>query len=282
LKIERNALCPCGSGKKFKKCCGSPLIPSSLDCIALNRMVAYKGDMGRRREAFCLAYLALKKVKIAEMEDKLTQKVTSSHRAISCSRGCVCCCNLFVEATLQECEGIVYYLYQHEEALRHFLKAFDGWRASILNIESCYRHLDELGEKITNDLANEEEKRQYREECGAYARAGISCPFLAEGACSIYQVRPYVCAGLIAATPRAWCNPSHPRNTQVQNFNIRLELAMDMPYFAKSKSNYIFSSMPPLVYRILTEGYDALSSVPGLEKLKEAACSDLEMPGRRH
>ena len=24
VKVGRNALCPCGSGKKFKKCCGSP------------------------------------------------------------------------------------------------------------------------------------------------------------------------------------------------------------------------------------------------------------------
>ena len=26
VKVGRNALCPCGSGKKFKKCCGSPLV----------------------------------------------------------------------------------------------------------------------------------------------------------------------------------------------------------------------------------------------------------------
>ena len=25
-KIGRNELCPCGSGKKYKKCCGNPLI----------------------------------------------------------------------------------------------------------------------------------------------------------------------------------------------------------------------------------------------------------------
>ena len=26
VKVGRNAPCPCGSGKKFKKCCGSPLL----------------------------------------------------------------------------------------------------------------------------------------------------------------------------------------------------------------------------------------------------------------
>ena len=26
VKVGRNALCPCGSGRKFKKCCGSPLV----------------------------------------------------------------------------------------------------------------------------------------------------------------------------------------------------------------------------------------------------------------
>jgi hypothetical protein len=277
LKIERNVPCPCGSGKKFKKCCGAPLVPSKPDYIAFNRTLAYQGDVGRRREAFCIDYMTLKKVKIAEMEDRLKQKVTPSNKAISCSKGCGYCCNLFVDATLQECECIVYYLYQHQEVLRHFLYAFDDWRERILKIEDLYRSLDKLGGKIAAGLANEEEKRTYCEECSTYARAGISCPFLAEGACSIYEVRPYVCAGLIATTPQEWCNPSHPRNAQVQHFNIRLELSMDMPYFAKPKSNYIFSSMPPLVHRILDEGYDALSSVPGLEKLKEMAFSDPEV-----
>jgi hypothetical protein len=277
LKIERNDPCPCGSGKKFKRCCGALLVPSRPNYITFNRTVAYQGAVGRKREAFCIDYLRVKKIKIAEMGDKLNQKVAQSNESISCSKGCVYCCNLFVEATLQECECIVYYLYQHEEVLGHFLRAFDGWRERIVRIERCYRKLDYLGEKITAGLATEEEKRVYYEECCTYARADIPCPFLAEGSCLIYQVRPYVCAGLIATTPQEWCNLSHPRNNQVHNFNIRLELVTDMPYFVKPKSNYIFSSMPPLVYRILADGYNALSSVPGLEKLKEAALSDPEV-----
>jgi uncharacterized protein len=27
-KVGRNDPCPCGSGKKFKKCCGSPALPT--------------------------------------------------------------------------------------------------------------------------------------------------------------------------------------------------------------------------------------------------------------
>ena len=30
MKIGRNQPCPCGSGKKFKKCCGLPAAPTSL------------------------------------------------------------------------------------------------------------------------------------------------------------------------------------------------------------------------------------------------------------
>ena len=56
-----------------------------------------------------------------------------------------------------------------------------------------------------------------------------------------------------------------------------MHLENDMPYFAQPESKCIVSSMPFLVHRILEEGYDALSSVPGLENLKKAAFNDPEV-----
>ena len=50
-----------------------------------------------------------------------------------------------------------------------------------------------------------------------------------------------------------------------------------MPYFARAKSNNIYSSLPFLVHRIIEEGYSALSEVPGLEGLKEAVFRDPEV-----
>ena len=45
-KIGRNDPCPCGSGKKYKKCCGAAgdsgvIINPDLDYISINREIAY-------------------------------------------------------------------------------------------------------------------------------------------------------------------------------------------------------------------------------------------------
>ena len=277
MKIERNAPCPCGSGKKFKKCCGAAIVPARTDYFAINRSVAYKGAVGRRREAFCQDYIALKKDRIAEMGSKLRLELVPASETISCRKGCVHCCKFYVDASLQECEAIVFYLYHHEEALVHFLSEFEVWEDRVQRIERCFRKLKILTEKSAMGLAMEEEKRIIYEELINYSLANIPCPFLAEGACSVYEVRPYVCAGVVATTPQEWCNPAHPNSSQVVSYKVGLQVSTDMPYFAQAKSNVIFSSLPFLVHRLLEEGYDALSSVPGLEKLKETAFRDPEV-----
>ncbi len=274
---ERNEPCPCGSGKKYKKCHGLAAPPQKPDYIALNRAVAYKGAVGRARAEFCQDYAARKQAQIAAIGAKLHDDLAAQGQAISCGRGCAHCCHLFVVASLQECEAIVYYLYEHEEVLQHFLQSFPAWRDCILQNERCFRRINQLHERITLNVATAEESQRFDEECGNYARAYIPCPFLKDKACTIYPVRPYVCAEVVAVTPSDWCNPAHPRNTEVHYFKASFKRADDMPYFAHPKSNQIFSSLPFLVYRLLEEGYDALATVPGLEFIKQDARRDPEV-----
>ncbi|MGH3256321.1 MAG: SEC-C metal-binding domain-containing protein [Streptosporangiaceae bacterium] len=47
VKVGRNAPCPCGSGKKFKKCCGSPLHRDSCGRDARHRLPDTPGAQGR-------------------------------------------------------------------------------------------------------------------------------------------------------------------------------------------------------------------------------------------
>ena len=258
MKPERNAPCPCGSGKKYKKCCGQNQQP---DYFSINRAAAYNGLIGRQREAFCVDYTAFKAAKLAEIDQALKQEVASTGVNISCSRGCAHCCTQFVVASLQECECIIYYLYKHEKELGHFIRTFGDWRDNILKIESCFRKINDLGEKINLGQATEEDRRLFGEESRVYANQNNPCPFLIEGACSIYEVRPYVCANYFSVSPPEWCQPSHPSTRQAIHMKIGLQLGNDLPYFALPKGDRIISSMPFLVYRILEEGYAALSSV---------------------
>jgi hypothetical protein len=121
-----------------------------------------------------------------------------------------------------------------------------------------------------SDKASDMEVELFYDQCGAYGLADIPCPFLVEKSCSIYPLRPYVCAGVVSVTPREWCHSSHPNVGNVQNVKVPFQLEEDMPYFAAPGGSYFYSSMPFLVYRILEEGLGALSSVPGLEELKKS------------
>ncbi len=276
MTTERNAPCPCGSGKKYKRCCGSSEAgPPAY--IGLNRAIAYQGAVGRARLAFCEQYTTLKQARLADIAQRLQQDLAARGQQISCARGCAHCCKLFVVASLQECECVVYYLYRHEETLRRFLAAFDGWRDDILKIERCFKKINDLHQKITAGEATAADREDFDEACGLYTRAGIACPFLVGGACSIYEVRPYVCAGVVATTPAEWCEASHPRNSEAVHYRASVRWPQDMPYFARPKSNEIFASMPFLVYDILRRGYAALAAVPGLERLAEQAMSDPEV-----
>ncbi len=268
MKPERNTPCPCGSGKKYKKCCG--LTDGKPDYISINRAAAYQGSIGRQREAFCIDYIAFKAARFLEIESALKQEVASTGVTISCSRGCAHCCTQFVVASLQECECIVYYLYRHDKVLEHFTRAFGDWRDRILKIESCFRKINDLGEKINRGRATDEERRLFDEESRVYAKHNNPCPFLIDGACSIYEVRPYICANYFSISPSEWCQPSHPSARQAVHMKIGLKLGDDMPYFALPRGNRIVSSMPFLVYRILEGGYDALSSITGVEGLKSS------------
>jgi Fe-S-cluster containining protein len=278
LKPERNALCPCGSGKKYKKCCGLPCIGEQgiPARFRINRAVAYKGAIGSWREDFCRAYTVLKRARLQEMDNKLKEMV-SVGETISCSRGCTHCCEQFVAASLQECESIVYYLYRHDEAMEHFIRAFSIWRDRILRIEPTFRKINELGEKIVSGQATEEELKLLKEEGRVYDRQKNPCPFLINASCSIYDVRPYICAGHLSTSPRDWCEASHPDNPRVRHITITVPLGNDMPYFIQPKSKHTFSPLPLLVHRILEEGYGALSTIKGLEPLRDEVLNDPEV-----
>ena len=245
--------------------------------LEVNRRIAYKSATGRRREAFCQAYTEEKKTNLQNMHESLSREVTSGGKTISCAKGCSHCCKLFVVASLQECEAIVYHLYHHEAALKVFLRNFPRWNERILRIERSFRNMNELHSRITAGQASEGEIKQFDAECDTYALQDIPCPFLLDNACAIYETRPYVCARVIAVTPSDWCRAGHPRQAEALLFKAQVQFEKDMPYFIPLASDCVFSSMPFMVYRLLREGYDALETVPGLEKIKNTVFSDPEV-----
>ena len=104
----------------------------------------------------------------------------------------------------------------------------------------------------------------------------IPCPFLVDKACSIYEVRPYVCAGVVATSPAEWCEPFHPNHEQVMLVKAEVNVGNDMPYFIKLK-RIVYSCMPVLVHAILQHGYGVLATMPGLEGINRDVVNDPEV-----
>jgi uncharacterized protein len=268
MTTERNEPCPCGSGKKYKKCCGVTARPGKEELIETSRAIAYSGAIGWQREQFCLSYTAQKKENIIRLEAKARQEVAAQGKTISCAKGCSSCCTLFIEASLQECEAIVHYLYHHEDALQHFLLNYETWRERVAKIEHSFRKMLELRGKVAATRASREEQQTFETAGAAYRRENLPCPFLKDDVCTIYGVRPYVCAGHVAITPPAWCEPEHPSYGQAECCGLSLRMENDMRYFIPTVGFALFN-LPQMVFQILEQGYSFLSTLPGLEGLKD-------------
>jgi hypothetical protein len=281
LTVERNAPCPCGSGKKYKRCCGLAVAEDcrDQDNLLLNQSVAYLGDIGRRREAFFLSYAKFKQAGIEDIENELKRDVVAQGQVITCSKGCARCCSVYVFATLQECECIVYCLYHHSDVMRHFLSSYGVWRGEVSKFERSYRLIEKLQEKVLlGRQITQEERSLFDTALTSFASRNIPCPFLLpDQSCSIYEVRPFVCAGVVSTSPPDWCSPSHAQHDQFLLCKADINLENEMPYFVRPKSPIIFGCLPELVHDILGKGYPLLSTVQGLEGLKTEVLREPEI-----
>ena len=264
---ERNDPCPCGSGKKFKKCHGAPAASDidKEDIILRQRRVAYEGSQGQQREDFIKRYTVYKKQRLSEITDDTNQTARAGGKTISCGEGCAHCCHIYVSATLPECEAIVYYLYLHDDALRNFLKNYTEWQQQVRSIDAAYKEIGRLRSRQLAKLGNEDERAALTAALNTYASLYIPCPFLSRGSCTIYEVRPYVCAGLVATTSPEWCHYGHPAQEHAEFIKAKAHLDKDMPYLDNSLLKIMVSNLPALVNALLCRGWDLLGRVSGPE-----------------
>jgi len=283
-KIGRNDPCPCGSGKKYKYCHGAisnsmqPANKQEPDYFMMNKEIAYKGRIGRQRRDFCISFIEHKKERIKDLTGLQLETAATQGKRISCQKGCDLCCSMYVEATLQECEAIVYYLYQSERVLESFLRTYPQWRERIRKngdlFKSCGRFWKE---EVTPETAREL-MPAIREENERYMRQNIPCPFLDNHLCSIYEVRPYMCVALIAVSPPEWCNPQNP-NEPVTWKAIPTEIMKDDSFYYRNLGRFVVTIMPLVVYEILKNGvsYFSRGDFPGFENLDYEFWGDPEV-----
>jgi hypothetical protein len=246
-----------------------------MDPIKFNQAIAYKGKIGRLRAQFCIRYIENKRQALKEVERDLGAKVKADKKVITCGCGCALCCYLFVQASLQECEAVVYRLYSQPRATADFLQRFESWCSQVGQIESAFKTIVALGNKTLAPGSSEFE--MLNKSSLRYRLKNIACPFLVDNSCSIYDIRPWVCAGVVATTPREWCEPA---NTNYQKADLHFAeayLTREQQYFLPVKPGIAQGCFPVRVYELLKNGYGSLALISGLTDLEARVLADPEV-----
>lgn len=283
-KIGRNDPCPCGSGKKYKHCCGANLQTyirrdKEIDYFKLNREIAYRGKVGRMRQDFCIRCIRWKQLIFKEIEKVQIEQTAARGETITCYKGCSFCCMQHVSASLHECEAIVYYLYQNERVLTAFLEAYPRWRAEVKKNGDIFRTMEQRLTTAHTRGYTDETRQAVMQEAARYFRQNIHCPFLSDGDCLIYDVRPFACAGHFSTSPAEWCNPLSAEEPKI--YEAVPEGMGDFPFYYGSTMNAVRVTMPIVVYQILQGGFVYLSTFPTLEALQYEAINDPEIKAIR-
>lgn len=246
-------------------------IVPALSLPELNKLIAYEGHVGRVRKEWCEGFISWKTDQLEKLTTRQKQIETSNGNHISCSKGCWFCCSQHVSATLQECDAIVYWLYQHDDIFKAFLIRYPNWRKLVHDHEYVFQQANQAGSAALSQPTDERTRDVFMQKADAYGRLDIICPFLDQGSCSIYPVRPFVCAGHIVVTPPEHCKPS------VDKATIPLSGAFhetQPPYFRGPKDNLIYSPVALLVHEIIHGGFVYLNDLNGLNGLEEEALTD--------
>jgi Fe-S-cluster containining protein len=291
-KIGRNDLCPCGSGKKYKKCCGKEGVPVATNAagnpahwdadrsaVPHQQRLAYLGAIGQRRKE----YFKLRKTELAKLGTRQREKAASQGLSVSCHDGCSYCCDELVSVSIQESESIVYYLYQHKDLLDRFLQRAPAWFNRATQHEDILIQIAEAKNRYLarGDGAPDEMLETISELAPKWWDLHIPCPFLAEGSCSIYEIRPSSCAGVYSTEPFENCSPSAevPATT---DFILPDVNDQGLPFWDDGLADGWDDLLVNAVYNTLVSGYTYLSTLPGLEDIDQEHSRDPEVRKSLH
>ena len=243
-----------------------------MDSFTRNERNAYLGETGRKREEFCKEFIAKKQAIFTEFKASQAKTAAENGETISCGKGCTNCCQAYMQASVAECEAIVYYLYHHKEARDAFLASYPAWRQKLAEHGDIFKECGECWQDKEKTGGNETARAALIESEKRYLSQGLICPFTVDGACSIYEVRPFTCAALVATTPPERCLPGSSESAKM--YVSHHPAIFDTSFYYNKLDNVMLAFMPLTVYNILEGGYGFLSNIPGLEGLEEAAAPD--------
>jgi Fe-S-cluster containining protein len=244
--------------------------------LKLNREIAYQGKIGRRREDFCVNYIRRKKALLSRIQREVFERIEGRTEEITCQEGCSFCCVLYIEANIQECEAIVYHLYDNHDALSIFLQQYPQWRDRMRQSGDIFERCEQALYDNRNSGENSSTQQALADALLFYKMQNIPCPFLYSELCTIYKVRPYTCANHYVTTPAEWCSPLNPNQPKVYE-TMMDDAVFDLTFYYHGLSKPLITLVPLTVYAILNSGFSYLCRVTGLEGLEYEVMNDPEI-----
>lgn len=212
MKVSRNALCPCGSGKKSKRCCAKePSLNPDQDWMEKHILkggdIFFYGSLYEEMKTIPLEEFWRKFREVSEsylkagenrsqifhelinkqLDALIERDKRFGHPAPFCHKGCCDCCHEVIYCTDEEAQLIKSYCQEKgieidAEKIKRQLKYVE-----------LDENLDHTGVTTWNDQKLEDQ----------------SCVFLdkTNGACKIWDVRPFVCRVHLAEDTNKYCKP---------------------------------------------------------------------------
>jgi maleate isomerase len=145
--------------------------------------------------------------------DLTVKRTETAGKTVSCSKGCAACCRAQpVPVTPPEAFALLRLVENLPEPRRADVRARFADRVKRLRdagLADWFLHINGAGDVTTAQL---------RDAAKRYFRLGLACPFLEDGACSIYEDRPFVCREYLVTSPPAHCND--PFTTPVEGIHM--------------------------------------------------------------
>jgi Fe-S-cluster containining protein len=122
--------------------------------------------------------------------------VEAAGATISCSKGCAACCRSLVAVSAIEAREI-----------RELVAALPEPRRAVVQarFDQARHRLAEAGLLHKLEDAPAWSEADYKAMATAYFALAISCPFLEQEACTIYEDRPLACREFMVTTPPRHC-----------------------------------------------------------------------------
>ena len=242
---------------------------------------AYAKRIGNERREFCIRYIDRKSDSYRRIQQGILTQIDPVGETIRCHKGCFVCCVLYVEANLQECESIAFYLYQHLDVMEFFLSQYEAWKGRMRSLGTPFSRCEEVLHEEREGKISQRDQAMLLDALSHYHEQDIPCPFLRDGECSIYDVRPFICVNHYVTTPQDWCrasnwcNPMFPHRPKIYMTEID-DLLYDRSFYHRELTRPVIGFMPTLVYRILTEGLSYVAARAGFDDLAPSSWTEVE------